>query len=89
MLLSNYQENCPIFEHICDATNADSLFASPGHSELGKVLDLLSDDLDASFIRGVELQHPLSVQLWTGETVEEDKIHTRGKSMNRKQVNDH
>lgn len=46
----------------------NSLSASSCHSELSKVLDLLSDDLDASLIRGVELQHPLFVQLWTLET---------------------
>lgn len=46
--------------------NTDSLCTSPSHSELSKVLDLFPDNLDASFIRGVELQHSLSVQLWTG-----------------------
>lgn len=35
--------------------NTDSLCASSSHSELSKVLDLLPDNLDASFIGGVEL----------------------------------
>lgn len=58
--------------------NADSLWSSPSHGELSEVLHLLSDDLDASLIGGIELQHSLFVQLWTGrETVEEDGVHTR------------
>lgn len=64
----------------CDAINVDSLFASSCHSELSEVFDLLSDDLDATFIRGVELQHPLPVQLWTGgETAEGDEIQEGNK----------
>lgn len=46
--------------------NADSLCASPSHGEVSKGLDLLPDNLDASFIGGVELQHSLSEKLWAG-----------------------
>lgn len=45
--------------------NVDLLRASPSHRELSKHFHLLSDDLNSSLIRGIELQHSLSVQLWT------------------------
>lgn len=57
---------------------ADSLCASPSHGELSKVLDLLSDDLDTSFIGGVELQHPLSVKLWTLERQQRRSWYKQG-----------
>lgn len=44
--------------------NDDSLWTSPSHSELGEILHFLSDNLDSPFIRGVELQHSVSEQLW-------------------------
>lgn len=50
---------------LSQTVNADSLWACPGNSELSKVFDFISDDLDASFIWGIELQHPLPVQFWT------------------------
>ena len=57
------KESFPVSER---AINADSLWSSPGHGELSEVLHLLSDNLDASLIGGIELQHSLFVQLWTG-----------------------
>lgn len=62
LLPRSHQENI----WVCRCINADSLCASPSHSELSEVLDLLSDNLDPSFIGGIELQHPLSEQLRAG-----------------------
>ncbi len=79
----DFQENCPISEHICEVNKADSLCARPGHGELSKVLHLLSDDLNASFIRGIELQHPLSVQLRTGGDTEDGLQERNPRTENR------
>lgn len=40
----------------------DLLGAGPGRRELSERLHLLPDDLNPSFVGGIELQHSLSVQ---------------------------
>lgn len=45
--------------------NEDLLRASASYRELSKGFHLLSDDLNSSLIRCIELQHSLSVQNWT------------------------
>lgn len=51
------------------------LRAGPSNRELSKPFHLLSDDLNSSFIGGVELQHSLSVQLWPEAQRREKKMH--------------
>lgn len=46
----------------------NSLWSTSCHCQLSKVLHLLSDHLDTSFIRSVEFQHPLSEELRTAAT---------------------
>lgn len=52
-----------------------SLRSTSRCSKLGKALHFLSDHLDPSLIRGIELQNPLAEKLWPARNHNKDMEH--------------